>query len=90
MNYDLVKIKEKYGEKMMYLCRWLFPTVLEEKGLLFNTLQANFAYSKFLYDDIFSNFLIEDFKNYIYKLIEPELQKEEKIVTKTPKELLRI
>ena len=68
MNYDLVKIKEKYGEKMMYLCRCLFPTVLEEKGLLFNTLQANFAYSKFLYDDIFSNFLIEDFKNYIYTL----------------------
>ena len=84
---DLKIIKNKYGEKMMHLCRSLFSTILEEEGLLFNTLEANFAYSKFLYDDIVNNELIDGFKNYIYKLIEPE-EKEEIIVTKTPTELL--
>lgn len=65
MNYDLIKIKEKYGEKMMHLCRNIFSTILEQEGLLFNTLEANFAYSKFLYDDIVNNELIDSFKNYI-------------------------
>ena len=51
MNYDLVMIKEKYGERMMHLCRELFPTLLETDGLLFELLRTNFAYSKFLYNN---------------------------------------
>ena len=27
-------IKKYYGENMMHLCRKLFPTILEKKGLL--------------------------------------------------------
>lgn len=84
MKYDLIKIKEKYREKMMQLCPSLFSTILEEERLLFNTLEANFAYSRFLYDDILSNELIDNFKNYIYKLIESQ-DKKEIIVTKTPR-----
>ena len=38
MNYDLKQIKDKYGEKMMHLCRELFPTLLETEGLLFKLL----------------------------------------------------
>ena len=31
---DLKVIKKKFGEDMMRLCRKLFPSLLEEKGLL--------------------------------------------------------
>ena len=31
---DLKLIKKHYGEKMMHLCRELFPTLLETGGLL--------------------------------------------------------
>lgn len=67
MKYDLIKIKEKYGEKMMHLCRSLFPSLLEKEGFLFNILESKFAYSKFLYEDIVSNSLEIKFKNYIYR-----------------------
>ena len=66
MNKDLRKIKSKYGEKMMHLCRMLFPTFLENEGLLFQLLSDNFAYSKSLYYDIVANDMVEEFKNFIY------------------------
>lgn len=34
MNDDLKIIKKYYGEKMSHLCRTLFPTILEEKGVI--------------------------------------------------------
>ena len=86
MNYDLKLIKDKYGEEMMHLCRTLFPTLLEEEGLLFNLLSDNFAYSKFLYSDIVNNRLVEKFKDYIYGLVDVEIKQIN--VNKTPKELL--
>lgn len=81
---DLKLIKKNYGEKMMNLCRELFPTLLEKDGLLFGVLESNFAYSKFLYDDIISQ--KENFKDYIYSSV--NVEKKEIDVFKTPKELL--
>ena len=52
----------------MHLCRELFPTLLETPGSLFNLLESNFEFSKFLYDDIINNHMEEEFKNYIYGL----------------------
>ena len=68
MHDDLYMIKKKYGENMMHLCRALFPTILERKGLLFKLLSDNFAYSRQLYDDIVDNKLKDSFKNYIHGL----------------------
>ena len=31
MNNELKQIKKKYGERMMHLCRTLFPTILNEE-----------------------------------------------------------
>lgn len=69
---DLVLIKKYYGESMMHLCRSLFPTILESRGLLFQLLDSNFQHSRFLYEDIISNNMKNEFKNYIYSLIDEE------------------
>lgn len=86
MMSDLVNIKDKYGEEMMHFCRKYFSTILEQEGLLFSLLSKNFAYSRYLYEDIIANGLENNFKNYIYSLLEPvgELL----VVDKTAKELL--
>ena len=86
MINDLKLIKNKYGENMMHLCRECFPTILETPGLLFNLLSSNFAYNKFLYDDIIKENKKDNFKNYIYSLI--NVEEKEIIVNKTPQELL--
>lgn len=86
MNQDLKIIKKKYGERMMKLCRELFPTMLEKEGLLSQLMLDHFEPSHTLYDDIVLNELEDEFKNYIYSLI--NVEKKEKIVTKSPKELL--
>lgn len=86
MNQDLKIIKKKYGERMMKLCRELFPTILEKEGLLSQLMLDHFEPSHTLYDDIVLNELEDEFKNYIYSLI--NVEKKEKIVTKSPKELL--
>ena len=52
MNNDLKIIKKKYGEKMMHLCRELFPTLLGTPGLLSDEISKHFQPSKFLYDDL--------------------------------------
>ena len=88
-SIDLKNIKNKYGENMMHLCRELFPTLLETPGSLFNLLESNFEFSKFLYDDIINNHMEEEFKNYIYGLASINLNNKKRITTnKTPKELL--
>lgn len=86
MSKDLIKIKKKYGENMMHLCRELFPTILEEDGKLFELLSSSFEYSRNLYDDIVNNSLINNFKNYIYSMMEFDKSLDE--VDKTPYELL--
>lgn len=87
MNTDLKKIKDRYGEQMMHLCRNLFSTLLEKEGLLFNLMESNFQFSKFLYDDIINNQMVEQFKNYIYSLV--DVYTKEVVVNKSPKELLK-
>ena len=86
MNQDLKIIKKRYGERMMKLCRELFPTILEKEGLLSQLMLKHFEPSYILYDDIVSNELKDGFKNYIYSLI--NVEKKKKIITKSPKELL--
>ena len=49
---DLKIIKKHYGEKMMQLCRELFPSLLETPGVLSKLIQEHFQPSKFLYDDL--------------------------------------
>lgn len=86
---DLEIIRKLYGERMMHLCRTLFPTILEHEGKLAEIMQNNFAPSKFLFDDIVAAGLENQFKNYIYGYFyieEPELVESE--VVKTPQELL--
>ncbi len=51
MNEDLKRIKKKYGEDMMHLCRDLFPTILEHEGLLSKLIEENFAPNKSLYQE---------------------------------------
>ena len=50
--YDLKLIKKYYGEEMMHLCRELFPTILENKGLLFSTLYSKFHPYKYIVEDL--------------------------------------
>ncbi len=88
MNEDLIKVKDKYGEEMMHLCRRLFPTLLETPGLLFSLLESKFNYSKTLCKDIIENDLEDEFKNYIYGLTNIEIK--EVVTDKTPSELLSL
>ena len=87
MNEDLKIIKKKYGEKMMHQCRTLFPTLLEQKGLLSKLLLEHFEPSHDLYNDIESYNLFGSFERYINVLA--VTNKKEMIVTSlTSEELL--
>lgn len=86
MSKDLIKIKKKYGENMMHLCRELFPTILEEDGMLFELFSYSFEYSRDLYDDVINNSLENNLKNFIYSKL--KLIKNYEESNKTPYELL--
>ena len=88
MNPDLKLIKKKYGEKMSHLCRELFPTILEQEGLLSKLLLDHFEPNHFLYEDIVKKGVVDSFKDYIYQLIYNKQEKRQESTTKTPKELL--
>ena len=86
---ELNRLKKLYGEKFMHFCRSIFPTLLEQEGLLTEVLKSTFATnSRTLYDDIVNNDLEEEFKNYIYSKIDVEKEKPEIIGEKTPYQLL--
>ena len=88
MTEDLKIIKKKYGEDMMHLCRDLFPSLLEKRGLLSQILLNNFHESHYLCQDIVANNLEYDFKNFIYSFVDVEnnfVMRSDK----TPSELLR-
>lgn len=88
MTEDLKIIKKKYGEDMMHLCRDLFPSLLEKRGLLSQILLNNFPESHYLCQDIVANNLEYDFKNFIYSFVDVEnnfVMRSDK----TPSELLR-
>ena len=90
---DLKIIKKKYGEKMSHLCRELFPTILEQNGVLSKLMLDNFNESHDLYIDLLNNNMIDKFKNFIYSKYEkiinkPKKEKDLEKITKTPEELL--
>ncbi len=86
---ELNRIKKLYGEKFMHFCRSIFPSLLEQEGLLTEVLKSTFATnSRTLYDDIVNSDLEEEFKNYIYSKIDVEKEKPEIIGEKTPYQLL--
>lgn len=73
MEKDLKRIKKSYGEQMMHLCRELFPKILETEGLLPYLLKEHFPInSHFLAEDIKENNKTNEFKNYIFSLIDVE------------------
>ena len=86
---ELNRIKKLYGEKFMHFCRSIFPSLLEQEGLLTEVLKSTFATnSRTLYDDIVNYYLEEEFKNYIYSKIDVEKEKPEMVEEKTPYQLL--
>ncbi len=85
---DLKLIKKYYGENMSHLCRNLFPTILETPSLLFEIFSNSFDYSKFLYDDLVSNDLINSFRDFIYSLLEHKIDNEKSTISKSPYELM--
>ena len=86
---ELKKIKKKYGENFMKLCRDLFPTLLEQEWKLYEILSSSFSESsKSLYEDIIKHDLKESFKSYIYSKVDLEDREEKTIEEKTPYELL--
>ena len=87
MNDELKTIKKLYGEEMMHLCRDMFPSLLEKEGLLLSILQSNLAPTHSFASDIKEDELYEEFKSWIYSLI--DVEKEHQIITnKTPFELV--
>ncbi|MBR5369856.1 MAG: leucine-rich repeat protein [Bacilli bacterium] len=87
---DLKKIKNEYGEKMMYFCRDNFPTILETPGLLYETITKLFNKTKLLSDDINSNETIKDafIRIIMNEYLSNHEEIEEEKVIKTPQELL--
>jgi len=91
MNPDLKKIKKLYGEKMMHLCRTLFPTILEESGKLVELLTDSFNPNPTLYDDIVDNGVEYTFQSYITNLNKKDeeiVDEEVEETTKSVRELL--
>ncbi len=88
-DVELKKIKKKYGEKFMHMCRDLFPTILEQEGALFAILENTFANnSRTLYEDIHENNLEIGFKNFIYSKVDIKEGTVEVVEERTPYELL--
>lgn len=72
---------------MTYLCRKLFPTILEEEGKLLEILTKLFNPDKQLFNDIINSNKEIEFKNYVYKNYNFKEEKEVEVY-KTPKQLL--
>ena len=87
---ELKIIKKQYGEDLMHLCRELFPTLLEQKGLLLGLLNRYFSNnSRTLAGDLKYNGQEEDFKNFIYSKVDVEKEQIEVIEVKNPYEILK-
>ena len=87
MSEDLKIIKKMYGEKMAHFCREMFPTLLESEGLLASLLTMHFEPNHSLYEDITCQGIENEFKNYLYSLVDVEDNYKVKVI-KSPKELL--
>ncbi len=69
VNNDLKRIRKLYGERMIHLCRTLFPTLLATPGLLPNILESAIAPSHTVVIDIEDNNLQDKFKDFVYSYI---------------------
>ena len=85
---SLKYLKKHYGEDFAKLCRTLFPTILEEEGVLKDIITSKFGESRSLYNDIVSQGLENEFKNFVYDVYEEYKSKILLDVNKTPEELL--
>ncbi len=61
-DYDI--IKDKYSERMAKLCRKLFPTILENEGVLSSFLLSKFNPGETLFQDLAMS-KVDSFKNFI-------------------------
>ncbi|MGN1200958.1 MAG: leucine-rich repeat protein [Candidatus Caccovivens sp.] len=91
-NKDLEFIKKHYGEDFSHLCRELFPTLLEQEGLLSEVISKKFVPTRSLAEDLKNNLneidAIDEFKSYIFSLVDVEKEVKTSIINKTPEELL--
>lgn len=71
-NKDLKLIKKNYGEKMMHMCREMFPRILEKEGALSEIMETHFAKNKHLAEDIENEDKREEFKNFIFSFFDVE------------------
>ena len=83
---DLKLIKKYYGEDMMHYCRDNFPTLLEENKL-YKLLSDNFYKNKFLYKDLETQGVLNDFKKYLLSRVDISISSEIK-TSKDPFELM--
>jgi len=87
MDGELRRIKKLYGEDFAKFCRTAFPRILEEEGLLTETLKRSFQPTHGLYEALVKGDSLQDFKNHIFyragfKRYEP------KYVPETPGQLM--
>lgn len=83
---DYQIIKDNFGEKFAQLCRTLFPSILENPGLLSRIILSTFSPNHFLYEDIIKESLQSQFKNFI--LTKANIKYEIETSNKTVRELL--
>lgn len=88
MDKDLKWIKKHYGEEMMHMCREMFPKILEKEGFLPDILDKNFSHYRHLAEDIKSQNQQDEFKNYIFSLIDIEKKEIDIKTIKSAVELL--
>ena len=87
MDGELRKIKKLYGEDFAKFCRSAFPRILEEEGLLLETLKEAFPPSHGLYKALVEADALSDFKYHIFYRAGFEKYEPEEI-DETPSQLL--
>ena len=66
MDGELRRIKKLYGEDFAKYCRSAFPRILEEEGLLLETLKSAFPPSHDIYKALVEDDALPEFKNHIF------------------------
>lgn len=90
MEKDLRWIKKHYGEKMMHLCRELFPKILETEGLLPNILENHFDKNSNLAKDIIDQGAEGEFCGYVFSFLKENKSKERKVTSLSAEELFSL
>ena len=89
-NEELNSIKKKYGESFMHVCRELFPTMLEDDGMLSSILHDYFSTNnRELGETIIKHGLEEKLKDFVYSKVNSKHERVDKVTSdKDPYELL--